>query len=246
MVALRGRPVISPISPIVVCGPRLRNRIVRPSPRSTTMPIRPSRMKCIEAAGSPSRAMIRPAGTSSRRQYSASRSACAALPNASDHHARNDRASSAAVRCASMMLLLAVFQRAVEIGRDDDVVGNEPRGAKGAFQFRRQIDEHDPRSARGRCLLDLRKTVRRRRIDAGDETEIENQKPAVRLRRQQRLDVLIEPIGRTEEQIALQRHALNLPAVSGQQRQLVRPAIERGAVFRSVEIEFDRVNAACA
>ena len=58
--------------------------------------------------------------------------------------------------------------------------------------------------------------------------------------------MLIEPIGRAEEQIALQRHALNLPAVIGQERQFVRATIERRAVFRAVEIEFDGVDAARA
>ena len=190
--------------------------------------------------------MIWPAGTSRRRQYSANRSACPALPNASDHHARNDRASSAAVRCASMM---SCSQYSSARSRSDATmtsseINRAARNARSNSGVR--LTSTIARSACGCRLLDLRKTVRRRQIDAGDETEIENQKPAIRLRRQQRLDVLIEPIGRTEEQIALQRHALNLPAVIGQQRQLVRPAVERGAVFRSVEIEFDRVHAACA
>ena len=92
-------------------------------------------------------------------------------------------------------ILLAEFERAVDIGCNNDVVGNEPGGAKGAVQFRREIDQHDPRAAGGGRLLDLRETVGRRRIDAGNEAKIENQKTAIRLRRQQRLDVLIEPIG---------------------------------------------------
>ena len=112
--------------------------------------------------------------------------------------------------------LLARFQRAVEIGDDRDVVGDEARGAKGAFQFRAEIGQHDAHAVRGGDLLDLRETMGGRRIDPGDEPEIENQKPAVRLPHQQCLDVLIEPIGRAEEQIALQGHALDLAAVFGQ------------------------------
>ncbi len=60
------------------------------------------------------------------------------------------------------------------------------------------------------------------------------------------LDVLIQPVGRAEEQIALQRHALDLTAVFGQERQLLRAAIERRAVFRAVEGELDRIYAARA
>src|ERR1700677_5058953 len=64
--------------------------------------------------------------------------------------------------------------------------------------------------------------------------------------REQRFDVLIEPIGRSEEQIALQRHTLNLKAVIGQKRLLLRSTIKRRAVFRAVEAELDRVHAAYA
>src|SRR5262249_28585016 len=42
-----------PISPIVVCGPRLRTRIGALT-AFTMMPTRPSKMKCMELAGSPS------------------------------------------------------------------------------------------------------------------------------------------------------------------------------------------------
>ena len=82
-----------------------------------------------------------------------------------------------------------------------------------------EIDQHDPRAVRGGDLLDLREAVRGRRIDPGHQPEIEHQEAAFRLPRQQRLDVLIEPIGRAEKQIALQGHALDLAAVFGQERQ---------------------------
>ncbi len=43
---------------------------------------------------------------------------------------------------------------------------------------------------------------------------------------EQRLDVLIQPVGRAEEQIALQGHSLYLPAVFGQKSLLLRSAIK--------------------
>src|SRR5262249_40675417 len=49
-----------------------------------------------------------------------------------------------------------------------------------------------------------------------------------------------------EEQIALQRHALNLASMGGKERQLVGTAVERGAELRTIEAEFDRVDAADA
>ena len=83
-------------------------------------------------------------------------------------------------------------------------------------------------------------------IEAGDALEIEDQKVALPLLRQQRLDVLIEPVGGAEEQVALQRHALDFAPVRRQQSKLVRPAIEGRAVFRAVEAELDGVHAADA
>jgi|GEM_PF-1499344 hypothetical protein len=53
MVALRDRPVMSPISPIVVCGPRLRTRVEPPSSGLTMIPTQPSTMKCMQSAASP-------------------------------------------------------------------------------------------------------------------------------------------------------------------------------------------------
>src|ERR1700692_2974438 len=66
--------------------------------------------------------------------------------------------------------------------------------------------------------LDLGEAVCRRGIDAGDELEVEDQKPALRAVLQQRLDVLVEPVGRAEEQVALQVQALDLSAMGFQSR----------------------------
>src|SRR5208282_5243774 len=139
--------------------------------------------------------------------------------------------------------ILAGFQCSVEIGHDGDVVGNESGGAKRSLQFRREVDEDNPGAGFARRLLDLREALRRRGIDAGDAAEIENQEARTRLLREQRLDVLVEPIGRAEEQITVQRHALNLPAVLSQQSLLLPSAIERRAVLCTIETELDRVHA---
>ena len=91
-----------------------------------------------------------------------------------------------------------------------------------------------------RAALDLGEAVRRRRIDAGDELEVEQQITALRLLQQQRLDVLIEPVGRAEEQIALQVQALDLAAMGQQHFLVVARAVQRAAILRSVKAEFDR------
>ena len=80
-----------------------------------------------------------------------------------------------------------------------------------------------------------------RGVDAGDEAKIEQQKPGVGPRREQRFHLLIEPVGRPEEQIALQAHALDLAAMHRKDRKLARLAVERGAVFRAIEAELDRI-----
>ena len=98
-----------------------------------------------------------------------------------------------------------------------------------------------PRSAAR--ALDLRETVGGGRIDAGDELEVEHQKAAFRMPRQQRLDVLVEPVGRAEEQIALQVQALDLAAMRGQHRLIVARAVQRTAIFRAVETELDGIDA---
>ena len=43
--------------------------------------------------------------------------------------------------------LFARLQRPVQIGHDEDVVGNKSRGAKRSFQFAAQIDQYDPGAA---------------------------------------------------------------------------------------------------
>ena len=53
----------------------------------------------------------------------------------------------------------------------------------------------------------------------------------------------MESVGRTEEQVALQSHALKLAAVRCQDRELRRAAIERAARFRPVEAELDGIHA---
>src|SRR5215471_5618768 len=56
--------------------------------------------------------------------------------------------------------------------------------------------------------------------------------------------MLIKPICRSEEQITLQGHALDLCPVIGQERQLARTTIQRGMVFRTIKVEFDDINSA--
>ncbi len=81
------------------------------------------------------------------------------------------------------------------------------------------------------------------RIDAGDKLEVEHQEAAFRMTREQRLDVLVKPVGRTEEQIALQVQAPDLAAMCGKHRLVVARAVQRTAIFGPVEAEFDRINA---
>ena len=118
--------------------------------------------------------------------------------------------------------------------------------AECVLNLARHVHEHELRAALIRRLLDLREAVRGRRVDPGHQPKIEQQETTIRLPRQQRLDVLIQPVGRAEEQIALQAHALQFLAVLCQDRELLRPAIERRVVFGAVEAEFDGVDPACA
>src|SRR6266536_6403000 len=59
---------------------------------------------------------------------------------------------------------------------------------------------------------------------------------------EQRLDVLVKPVGRAEEQIALQVEALDLAAVVGEDREVVARAVQRAAIYRAVETVFDRLD----
>ena len=65
---------------------------------------------------------------------------------------------------------------------------------------------------------------------------------AFRVSLQPRFDVLVEPVGRTEEQIALQVQALDLSAMGKQDFLIVPRAVERAAVLRAAETEFDRLD----
>ena len=94
--------------------------------------------------------------------------------------------------------------------------------------------------------LDLGETVGRRRIDSGDEFEVEHQKPALRAALQQRLDVLVEPVGRAEEQVTLQVQALDFAAMRRQHRQIAARAIQRAAIFRAIEAVLDGIDSRCA
>ena len=106
-----------------------------------------------------------------------------------------------------------------------------------------KMDQHQPDAAVVGRALDLREAVGGRRIDSGHELEVEHQKPAFRVARQQRLDVLVETVGRTEEQIALQVQALDRAAMRGEHRQLLAGAIERASIFGTVERELDGIDA---
>jgi len=57
------------------------------------------------------------------------------------------------------------------------------------------MNQHQLDAAVMRGALDLGKTVGCRRIDAGNQFEIEHQKPAFRMAREQRLDMLEKPVG---------------------------------------------------
>jgi hypothetical protein len=59
---------------------------------------------------------------------------------------------------------------------------------------------------------------------------------------QECLDALVQPVGRAEEQIALQVEALDLGAMRGKQCLILARTVERGAEFSSVEPEFDRLD----
>ena len=138
--------------------------------------------------------------------------------------------SPASARCGLDDGLLARFQRAIEIGRDGHVVRNETAPCERPVPvpaLRLTSTILAPPSAATclicakLCVADESMPVTRRK------SKIRNRQSGCRASR--RLDVLVKPVGRAEEQIALQRHALNLVAVFGQQRQFARPAIERRA-----------------
>ena len=106
----------------------------------------------------------------------------------------------------------------------------------------RKMHQHQPDAAVMGGALDLGETVGRRGIDAGDQLEVEHQEAAFRMPRQQRLDVLVKPVGRAEEQVALQVEALDLAAMRREHRLVVARAIERTAIFRAVETVLDGID----
>ena len=85
-----------------------------------------------------------------------------------------------------------------------------------------KVNEHQLRADLAGRVLDLRKAVHRRGVEAGDQPEIEQQKSAIGVLGEQRLDMPVESMRGAEEQMALQAHALQLAAMPGEQRQLAR------------------------
>lgn len=93
-----------------------------------------------------------------------------------------------------------------------------------------------------RAALDLGKAVGSRRIHAGDELEIEQQIAAFRALLQQLLDMLVEPVGGAEEQVALKIETLNLAAMGQQHLLVVARAIQRRAKLGAVKAVLDRLD----
>ena len=143
-------------------------------------------------------------------------------------------------------LFLAGLQGAVEIVGQDDVVGDESRLRNAVRELRRQIDQHETCAELVGGALDLGEAMHGGGIDAGNQAKVEHEEAGIGPLRKQRLHLLIEPVGRAEEQIALQAHALDLAAVVGKDGKFLRSAVERGAVFGAVEAEFDGVHPARA
>ena len=83
-------------------------------------------------------------------------------------------------------------------------------------------------------------------FDAGHKAKVEHKEAALGLAREQSFHLLIEAVGGTEQQIALQAHALDLPPVLGENGKLIGATIERRAIFGAVEAELDRVHPARA
>ena len=141
---------------------------------------------------------------------------------------------------------LAHFERPVEIVPWDDILVDEPAPAKRGLHVRRQIDEHKSGSVLVRGALDLGEAVDRRGIDTGDKAKIEDEEADAGLPRKQRFDPFVETVGRPEEEIALQAHALDLAAMLCEDLQGLGAAVERGAIFGAVKAELYGVDPACA
>ena len=141
-------------------------------------------------------------------------------------------------------LVLAPFQRVIEFGDDGDAFADEVAGAKHLLGRCRQMHQNQLCAEVDRAALDLRKTVGGRGIDAGDELEVEQQIAALRAFLEQPLDVLVEPVGGAEEQIALEIEALDLAAMCQQHVLVVARAVERRAIFGAIETVLDRIRPA--
>ena len=100
--------------------------------------------------------------------------------------------------------VLAPFERVIQFGDDPHLLRDELARSQDLLGRGRKMHQHQTDAPVLGGALDLGETVCRRGIDSGDELEVEYQKPALRAVLQQRLDVLVEPVGRAEEQVALQ------------------------------------------
>src|SRR3984885_7801275 len=140
-------------------------------------------------------------------------------------------------------LILAPFERVVEFGNDADVGRDEFARPQRLLGGRGKMNQHQLDAAILRRPLDLGETIGRRRIDSGHQLEVEYQEAAFGMTLEKRLDVLVEPVGRAEKQIALQVEALDLAAMRRQYRLIFARAIERAAIFRAVKAVFDRIDA---
>src|SRR3984893_16891621 len=188
-------------------------------------------MKCMESGGSPCRAMSWPA-----RLYFLSRTMLRQLVRVlrAAECVRQPSFQRSTFAVVGLMRLddrlLAGLQRVIEARRHNTVSLIESFSMKPPPLLRSEVDQHKPSPGlRGR-FLDLREVMHGRGVNAGDQTKIEQQEAALRPARGQRLDLLIEPASRTEEQIALQGYPLKLTAVRCQKRKLDRASIDRAAI----------------
>src|SRR4029078_3668729 len=139
-------------------------------------------------------------------------------------------------------LVLAPLERVIQFGHDVHLARNELARSQRLFGRGRQMHQYQLDAQIMRGPLDLGKTVSSRRIDAGDELEIEDQETAFRMSRQKRLDALVKPVGGAKKQIALQVQALNLSPGRGEHRLIVACPVERTAIFGAVEAVFDGID----
>src|SRR6202140_5035430 len=140
-------------------------------------------------------------------------------------------------------LVFAPLQRVIEFRHDRDLRRDEPARSQRLLGGGWQMHQHKPDAEIVGGPLDLVETVGGGGIDAGDELEVEHQEAALGVARDQRLDVLVEPVGRAEEQIALQVEALDLAPMRRQHRLVVARAVQQTAIFRAVETVFDGIYA---